>query len=177
MKGRVEKWKQCNKSWFTVSPPSLIWCSLEMEAGCYLSPIWPTYMWRKICHVEKLWVNLKFLHIWINLSMWRMWRFLKFLHMWSHSRLLHMRGAVRIFLAKLGISLAGASLTGAWYRKCRQLCQIDAVFGKISFVTIYALLLRDLFCHNSRTFVWRKNYQKIAYVEKNDKCQVCIRGA
>ena len=36
---------------------------------------------------------------------------------------------------------------------------------KISFVTINALV-RNVFCRNLRTFVWRKICQKIFYVEK-----------
>ena len=45
---------------------------------------------------------------------------------------------------------------------------------KITFATIYALLSRNIFCRDLRTFVWRKNYQKNACMwRKNDKYQVC----
>ena len=37
---------------------------------------------------------------------------------------------------------------------------------KIGFVAIYALLSRNLFSRDLRTFVWRKIEPKIAYVEK-----------
>ena len=36
----------------------------------------------------------------------------------------------------------------------------------IGFVAIYALLSRNLFCRDLRTFMWRKIEPKIKYVEK-----------
>ena len=48
---------------------------------------------------------------------------------------------------------------------------------KIGFVVIYAVLLRNLFCRNLRTFVWRKIKPKIEYVETNDKYRVCFENS
>ena len=48
---------------------------------------------------------------------------------------------------------------------------------KIGFIAIYALLSRNLFCRNLRTFVWRKIEPKIASVEKKWQISgMCIRG-
>ena len=47
---------------------------------------------------------------------------------------------------------------------------------KISFVAIYAVLSRNQFCYNLRTFVWRTFLPKIAYMwRKYDKYEVCVR--
>ena len=45
---------------------------------------------------------------------------------------------------------------------------------KKSVFAIHAILSRNLSCRDLRTFVWRKNYLKIALVEKNCKYEVWV---
>ena len=47
------------------------------------------------------------------------------------------------------------------------------VYNLWCFVAFYAVLSRNLFCHNLRAFAWSKIEPKIVPVEKNDKYQVC----
>ena len=65
--------------------------------------------------------------------------------------------------------------------KLRHICKIYAIFLKNQFGKNLRTLKRNQFCRNilfveKYTFVGRKMYPKIFYVEKNDKYQVC-RGA
>ena len=69
---------------------------------------------------------------------WQMWRNLKFLHIWHVCDVENVSTCVQFML----------------------FCY------KIGFVAIYALLSRNLFCRDLRTFVWRKIEPKIASVDK-----------
>ena len=57
-------------------------------------------------------------------------------------------------------------LTCVLYRKRRHICKIYAIFLKNQFCQNLRTLLRNPFGCNLRTFVWRKIYPKILYVEK-----------
>ena len=105
-------------------------------------------MWRKICHVEKFQIYMHdrcgeiwlFSTCWViwKISTWQMWRNLKFLHIW------HVYDVVNVFT----------------YVHVMLFCL------KKGFIVIYTVLLQNLFCHDLRTFVWRKMEPNIAYVEK-----------
>ena len=91
-----------------------------------------------------------------NFSTWQMWRNLNFFHMSSNFRFLLMTDVETSEISPL--------LACVWCGKCLHICTIYAVL--LVFVAIYALLSRNLFCRELRTFVWRKIESKIASVEK-----------
>ena len=61
-------------------------------------------------------------------------------------------------------------------RNVEKFLQLMLFCCKISFVAIYAVLSRNLFCCDLRAFVWRKVEPKVVPVEKKDKYQVWLVG-
>ena len=122
-------------------------------------------MWRKICHVEKFQIymhdrcgeiwNFSTFEVISNFSTWQMWRNLTFLHMLSNFKFFHMTDVEK--------SEVSPHLASVWCEECLNICERYALLLKNWF---YAVLSRNLFCRDLRTFVWRKIEPKIAYVEK-----------
>ena len=122
-------------------------------------------MWRKICHVEKFQIymhdrcgeiwNFSTFGVISNFSTWQMWRNLTFLHMLSNFKFFHMTDVEK--------SEVSPHLASVWCEECLNICERYALLLKNWF---YAVLSRNLFCRDLRTFVWRKIESKIASVEK-----------
>ena len=122
-------------------------------------------MWRKICHVEKFQIymhdrcgeiwNFSTFGVISNFSTWQMWRNLTFLHMLSNFKFFHMTDVEK--------SEVSPHLASVWCEECLNICERYVLLLKNWF---YAVLSRNLFCRDLRTFVWRKIEPKIASVEK-----------
>ena len=67
-------------------------------------------------------------------------------------------------------------LACVWCRKRSHICKIYAIFLKNQFCQNLRTLLRNPFGCNLRTFVWRKIYRKILYVEKKWQISGLDRG-
>ena len=116
-------------------------------------------MWRKICHVEKFQIymhdrcgeiwNFSTFGVISNFSTWQMWRNLTFLHMLSNFKFFHMTDVEK--------SEVSPHLASVWCEECLNICERYALLLKNWF---YAVLSRNLFCRDLRTFVWRKNWTK-----------------
>ena len=136
---------------------------LPLPHICHIYHIWD--MWRKICHVEKFQIymhdrcgeiwNFSTFGVISNFSTWQMWRNLTFLHMLSNFKFFHMTDVEK--------SEVSPHLASVWCEECLNICERYALLLKNWF---YAVLSRNLFCRDSRTFVWRKIEPKIGYVEK-----------
>ena len=116
-------------------------------------------MWRKICHVEKFQIymhdrcgeiwNFSTFGVISNFSTWQMRRNLTFLHMLSNFKFFHMTDVEK--------SEVSPHLASVWCEECLNICERYALLLKNWF---YAVLSRNLFCRDLRTFVWRKNWTK-----------------